>query len=144
VPVLFTRNSWNYFNGERAKVVNVDESFVYVQKNDGVIIKLEPISQSKTIWKQKTVDKKQEMIEDELFSVYQFPIKLAYAITIHKSQGMSIEDLIIQTNEIFAPSQFYVALSRCSKPQRLNLIAPSRQWHSIVYVDDKALEFVKD
>ena len=144
VPVLFTRNSWNYFNGERGKVVNVDATYVYVQKSDGVIIKLESVAQSKTMWREKTVNKKKEMVEDELFSVYQFPIKLAYAITIHKSQGMSIEDLIIQTNEIFAPSQFYVALSRCSKPERLTLIAPSKQWHSIVYVDDKALEFVKD
>jgi len=68
---------------------------------------------------------------------------LAFAITIHKSQGMSIEDLIIQTNEIFAPSQFYVAISRSSNPKRLNLIAPSTQWHEIVFVDNKALDFVK-
>lgn len=142
VPVLFTRNSWNYFNGERGVVVNVDATYIYVQKSDGVVIKLESVAQSKSVWKQKTVNKKVEMVEDELFSIYQYPIKLAYAITIHKSQGMSIEDLIIQTNEIFAPSQFYVALSRSSKPTRLNLIAPARQWHDIVYVDDKALEFV--
>ncbi len=144
VPVLFTRNSWNYFNGERGKVVNVDATYIYVQKSDGVIIKLDSVAQSKSVWKQKTINKKQEMVEDEIFSVYQYPIKLAYAITIHKSQGMSIEDLIIQTNEIFAPSQFYVALSRSSKPSRLTLIAPSRQWHSIVYVDAKALAFVAD
>jgi len=143
VPVLFTRNSWNYFNGERGVVVNVDATYIYVQKADGVIIKLESVAQSKSVWKQKTVNKKIEMVEDELFSVHQYPIKLAYAITIHKSQGMSIEDLIIQTNEIFAPSQFYVALSRSSKPTRLNLIAPAKQWHNIVYVDNKALEFVK-
>lgn len=142
VPVLFTRNSWNYFNGERGEVVNVDATYIYVKKSDGVVIKLESVAQSKSVWKQKTVNKKIEMVEDELFSIYQFPIKLAYAITIHKSQGMSIEDLIIQTNEIFAPSQFYVALSRSSKPTRLNLIAPVKQWHSIVYVDAKALEFV--
>lgn len=142
VPVLFTRNSWNYFNGERGVVVNVDATYIYVQKSDGVIIKLESVAQSKSVWKSKTIKGKQEMVEDELFSIYQYPIKLAYAITIHKSQGMSIEDLIIQTNEIFAPSQFYVALSRSSKPTRLNLIAPTRQWHSIVYVDAKALEFV--
>ena len=144
VPVLFTRNSWNYFNGERGKIVNIDSSFIYVQKNDGVVIKLETTSQSKNIWKEKTIAGKKEMVEEGLFTIHQFPIKLAYAITIHKSQGMSIQDLIIQTNEIFAPSQFYVALSRSSKPTRLNLIAPDAQWHSIVYVDKKALKFVKD
>ena len=143
VPVLFTRNAWNYFNGERGIVVNVDNSFVYVQKSDGVVIKLETIAQSKSIWKEKTVGGKKEMKEESVFSIYQYPIKLAYAITIHKSQGMSIEDLIIETNEIFAPSQFYVAISRSSNPARLNLIAPRAQWREIVFVNNKALEFVR-
>jgi len=142
-PVLFTRNAWNYFNGERGIVVNVDNSYVYVQKSDGVVVKLEQIAQSKSKWNEKNVNGKKEMLEEDIFSVYQYPIKLAFAITIHKSQGMSIEDLIIQTNEIFAPSQFYVAISRSSNPKRLNLIAPSIQWHQIVFVDQKALNFVK-
>lgn len=143
-PVLFTRNSWNYFNGERGVVVNVDASFVYVQKADGKVVKLEAVAQSKAKWSEKSVNGKKEMVEEAQLSVYQFPIKLAFAITIHKSQGMSIEDLIIETNEIFAPSQFYVALSRSSNPKRLNLIAPACQWHQIVFVNHKALEFVKN
>jgi len=143
VPVLFSRNSWNYFNGERGVVVNIDNDFVYVQKSDGKVIKLEAVAQDKTLWKEKIVDGKKEMVEETMFSVYQFPIKLAFAITIHKSQGMSIEDLIIETNEIFAPSQFYVALSRSANPTRLNLIAPKRQWHQLAFVHKKALDFVK-
>jgi len=143
-PVLFTRNSWNYFNGERGVIVNIDTNHVYVQKSDGKVIKLETVAQDKTLWKEKTVDGKKEMVEEAAFSVYQHPIKLAFAITIHKSQGMSIEDLIIETNEIFAPSQFYVALSRASNPARLNLIAPRRQWYELAFVDQKALKFVKD
>lgn len=143
VRVLFTRNSWNYFNGERGVVVNIDSNFVYVQKSDGVIVKLEAVAQSKSVWSEKSVKGKKEMVEESLFSVYQYPIRLAYAITIHKSQGMSIEDLIIETNEIFAPSQFYVAISRSSNPKRLNLIAPRKQWRDIVFVNKKALSFVK-
>ncbi len=143
-PVLFTRNSWNYFNGERGVVVNINEAYLYVQKSDGKVIKLESVAQSKTRWSEKSVGGKKEMIEENLFSVYQFPIKLAFAITIHKSQGMSIEDLIIETNEIFAPSQFYVALSRSSNPQNLNLIAPRKQWYDLAYVNDRAMGFVKD
>ena len=142
-PVLFSRNYWNYFNGERGVVVNIDNDFVYVQKSDGKVIKLEAVAQDKTLWKEKIVDGKKEMVEETMFSVYQFPIKLAFAITIHKSQGMSIEDLIIETNEIFAPSQFYVALSRSANPTRLNLIAPKRQWHQLAFVHKKALDFVK-
>ncbi|MEA3330301.1 MAG: DEAD/DEAH box helicase [Campylobacterota bacterium] len=143
VPILFTRNSWNYFNGERGVVVNVDSTFVYVQKSDGKVVKLEMVAQSKGMWKEKTIEGKKEMIEENLFTIYQFPIKLAFAITIHKSQGMSIEDLIIETNEIFAPSQFYVALSRSSNPKRLNLIAPKKQWYELAFVNEKALGFVR-
>ena len=142
-PVLFTRNAWNYFNGERGKVVRIDEEFVYVEKKDGRVIKLEQVAQEKTRWNEKIRQGKKELVEETLFSVYQYPIKLAFAITIHKSQGMSIEDLIIQTNEIFAPSQFYVALSRASNPNRLTLIAPQKQWHQLAFVSPKAMAFVQ-
>ena len=142
-PVLFTRNAWNYYNGERGEVVNVDEQFVYVQKSDGRVVKLEMVAQHKTQWVEKTVEKTKQMVEEERFSVYQYPIKLAFAITIHKSQGMSIESLIIQSNEIFAASQFYVALSRSSNPKQLILIAPTRQWHELIYTHPKALQFVQ-
>ncbi len=142
-PVLFTRNAWNYFNGERGVVVNQDSSHIFIQKVDGKVVKLEVVAQTKTQWSEKTVDGKKEMVEENLFTIYQYPIKLAFAITIHKSQGMSISDLIIQTDEIFAPSQFYVALSRSSNPVRLNLIAPKKQWYQLVFVNQKALEFVK-
>ncbi len=143
-PVLFSRNAWNYFNGERGVVVNVDASYVYVEKSDGKIVKLESVAQSKSLWREKTLKGKKEMVEENLFSVYQYPIKLAFAITIHKSQGMSIEDLIIDTNEIFAPSQFYVALSRASNPKRLTLIAPRKQWYELAFVNEKAMQFVKE
>ncbi len=144
VPVLFTRNSWNYFNGERGVVVNVDANYVYVRKSDAKVVKLEAVAQNKAKWVEKSINGKKEMVEESQLSIYQFPIKLAFAITIHKSQGMSIEDLIIETNEIFAPSQFYVALSRSCNPKRLNLIAPSCQWREIVFVNYKALAFVKE
>jgi len=141
-PVLFTRNSWNYFNGEKGLVINVDDSCVYVQKSDNKVIKLDRVAQSKALWKEKTVDAKKEMVEENIFTIYQYPIKLAFAITIHKSQGMSIEDLIIDTNEIFAPSQFYVALSRASNPIRLTLIAPKKQWYELAFINKKAMDFV--
>ncbi len=143
-PVLFTRNAWNYYNGERGIVINIDASYIYVQKSDGKVIKLEQVAQSKSAWNEKTVQGKKELVEEELFTLYQYPIKLAFAITIHKSQGMSIENLIIETREIFAPSQFYVALSRASNPKNLILIAPQRQWYELAYVHPKAMSFVKE
>ena len=142
-PVLFSRNSWNYFNGERGVIVNIDEAYVYVQKADGKVVKLEQVAQSKSEWVEKKVDGKSEFVEEELIRIYQYPIKLAFAITIHKSQGMSIENLIIETGEIFAPSQFYVALSRASNPKQLTLIAPSKQWYELAFVNPKAMAFVQ-
>lgn len=139
--ILFTRNSWNYFNGEKGLIINIDTEFIYIQKSDAKIVKLERVAQSKNIWKEKSINGIKEMVEESIFTIYQYPIKLAFGITIHKSQGMSITDLIIQTNEIFAPSQFYVALSRSSNPLRLTLIAPKRQWHELAFVNQKALEF---
>ncbi len=142
-PVLFTRNAWNYFNGERGMIINIDASCVYIQKSDGKVVKLEAVGQSKTVWTEKICNEKKELFEEELFTVYHYPIQLAFAITIHKSQGMSIADLIIDTREIFAPSQFYVALSRASNPKYLTLIAPNRQWRELAFVDSRAIEFVR-
>ena len=141
-PVLFTRNAWNYFNGERGRVVKMDKGCVYVQKSDGYVVKLEQVGVSKTQWKEKSVEGKKEMVETPQFTLYQYPITLAFGITIHKSQGMSIEDLIIETNEIFAPSQFYVAISRATTPHRLILIAPRRPWQQLAFVHQKAVAFV--
>lgn len=140
-PVLFTRNSWNYFNGERGIIIKIEDEALYIQKSGGSIVKLEKQKQSKTKWVEKEKKGKTEIVEEELFSVYQYPIKLAFAITIHKSQGMSLEDLIIESNEIFAPSQFYVALSRAKNPTRLTLIAPRRQWSTLIYAHQKAKDF---
>ncbi len=142
-PVLFTRNAWNYYNGERGVIVNIDTQYLYVQKSDGRVIKLEAVAQSKSQWIEKTINGTKEMVEENSFSIYQYPVKLAFAITIHKSQGMSIESLIIDTKEIFAPSQFYVALSRSSNPSHLILVAPNTQWYNLAFVDKRALKFVQ-
>ncbi|MCJ7764917.1 MAG: AAA family ATPase [Thiovulaceae bacterium] len=142
-PVLFTRNAWNYFNGERGQIVRLNEGVVFVEKSEGVVVKLERAAMAKTQWKEKTIEGKKEMVEEAKFSVHQYPIALAFAITIHKSQGMSIEDLIIETTEIFAPSQFYVALSRATSPHRLILKQPLTDWCNLAFVNPKALSFVQ-
>ena len=141
-PVLFTRNAWNYFNGERGRVVRIDGGIVYVQKADGFVVKLERVATSKTQWQERRIEGHKEMVEVPQVTLYHYPITPAFGITIHKSQGMSIQDLIIETNEIFAPSQFYVALSRAVSPHRLILIAPRRDWRQLAFVHQKAAEFM--
>ncbi|MEA1916608.1 MAG: DEAD/DEAH box helicase [Campylobacterota bacterium] len=143
VPILFTKNSWNYFNGERGVVTSLNSDSIVIQKDSGVHVKLEPMKSEKSIWKEELVDGKKEFVESVEFSVFQYPITLSFAITIHKSQGMSISDLIIETNEIFAPSQFYVAISRSISSHRTILIKPQRAWKSIIYNHNVASEYVK-
>ncbi len=143
-PVLFTRNAWNFFNGERGRIIKIEEKIVYVEKADAQVVKLESVGISKEIWKEKTLKDKKEMVEEAQFTLYQYPLVLAFAITIHKSQGMSIEDLIIESDEIFAPSQFYVALSRAVSVHRLILRQPSRDWRYLAFVHEKAIAFVYD
>ena len=144
VPVLFTRNSWNYVNGERAVVTALEEDAVFVRKNDGVVVKLERADTEKTQWEEREVEGEKEQVEVPKLTLSQFPLTLAFAITIHKSQGMSISDLVIDTHEIFAPSQFYVALSRAVSPKSLILRCPKVNWVHLAFVHPKALAWYKN
>ncbi len=145
-PVLFMRNSWNYFNGEKGVVVriNEEEGFIHVMKDNGKLVRVEKERFSKKQWKEETIEGKKQEIEVSRFDLFQYPLTLAYAITIHKSQGMSLLDLVIDLDEIFAPSQFYVALSRAISPQRLTLLATRRPIESFIYASPSAIAFYTD
>lgn len=114
--VMFIRNDKSdekrYFNGKLATVKRIDES--------GILVTLDGSNQDllveKETWNniQYSYDAAQEEIREErLGSFSQYPIRLAWAITIHKSQGLTFEHAIIDAGESFAPGQVYVALSRC-------------------------------
>ncbi len=65
--------------------------------------------------------------EEELGSFRQYPLRLAWAITIHKSQGLTFDKLIIDAENAFANGQVYVALSRCTALEGLVLTTPVNQ-----------------
>lgn len=137
-PILFTRNAWNYYNGERGRISGIEEDALWVKKADGTSVKVERVNTTKTRW----IEKANGASEEKLITLSQFPLTLAFAITIHKSQGMSLADYVIETNEIFAPSQFYVALSRSVSAHRVSLTKPSRSWERLCFIHPKALGFV--
>ena len=62
-----------------------------------------------------SIDKQTQQLEEEVIGKFtQYPLRLAWAITIHKSQGLTFEKAVIDAGRAFAPGQVYVALSRCT------------------------------
>ncbi len=115
-PILFTINRWgSYINGERGILRVIEDDFLLVEKGDE-LIRVKPYE---FVLGEPKLNKEGKLEMEPLATLEQFPIKLAYAVTIHKSQGMSIEQLVCNVDSIFAPSQFYVAISRATNPNTL-------------------------
>jgi len=118
VPILFSVNNWGKFvNGERGILKRIEDDYLIVQKADE-LVKVERYDFDLL---DMEVQEDGSIDTISLAKLSQFPIKLAYAVTIHKSQGMSIDNLICNVDNIFAPSQFYVAISRATNPKNLKL-----------------------
>ncbi len=118
VPVLFTINKWGkYANGERGIIQRIEDEYIVVEK-EKIFVRVE--RHDFDLMEMKS-DDKGKIKSVTLATISQFPLKLAYAVTIHKSQGMSIDNLVCNVDNIFAPSQFYVAISRAINPKNLRL-----------------------
>ena len=117
-PVLFTVNRWGrYVNGERGILRAVEEEFLVVEK-EREFVRVEP---HEFVLGEPGVDGEGRLEMRPLATLKQFPLRLAYAVTIHKSQGMSLDRLVCNVDTIFVPSQFYVAVSRATDPRGLKI-----------------------
>jgi len=142
VPILFTVNKWGKFvNGERGVLQAIEEEYLIVEKEDA-FVRVERHEFDLLDMKVKddgTID------SITLATLSQFPLKLAYAVTIHKSQGMSIDNLICNVDNIFAPSQFYVAISRATNPKNLKIDfnrGDLRHYlQRVIHVDRRVVEY---
>ena len=145
VPILFTVNKWGKFvNGERGILRTIEEEHLIVEKeNEFVRVERHDFDLLDMIVKD---DGTVETMSQATLS--QFPLKLAYAVTIHKSQGMSIDNLVCNVDNIFAPSQFYVAISRAIDPKRLKLDfnrGDLTQYLSrVIHVDNRVVEYYEN
>ena len=117
-PVLFTVNRWGrYVNGERGILHSVEEEALIVEKEEG-FVRVEP---HEFVLGEPVLDEEGRLETRPLATLKQYPLRLAYAVTIHKSQGMSIDRLVCNVDTLFVPSQFYVAISRATDPKGLKI-----------------------
>ncbi len=145
IPVIFTTNKWgSYHNGERAVVEHIDKDAIVVEKK-GRLVKVDRFSFELS---RPALAADGILENDTVATLEQFPLRPAYAITIHKSQGMSIEKLICNVDTIFADSQFYVALSRATDPASLKISYARNDFQNYlqraVRVSDRVRKFYED
>lgn len=139
--VMFVKNDPDgaYYNGRIGRVTHISRSNIWVQcQGEDEEIDVQP-----QIWenaKYELDDETKEIKTNIQGTFVQYPLRLAWAITIHKSQGLTFERAIIDANLSFAAGQVYVALSRCKTLQGMVLASPIRP--ATIFGDRRVSDYI--
>ncbi len=140
--VMFVKNDSSkdklYYNGKIGKIIKIENELIHVQDpKDKSIIEV-----GKEEWKniKYSLDNDTKEIKEHVIGSFkQYPLKLAWAITIHKSQGLTFDEVMIDAQSAFAHGQVYVALSRCKTFEGVYLKTPIQL--SSIKTDNTIAEF---
>jgi hypothetical protein len=136
-----TENPKRYINGSIAKIKGLEKNKIIVEFDD---VTKPDLTIKKEVWEniQYSYNKDQKKITEEIIGTFeQFPIRLAWAITVHKSQGLQFDKVIADLGNSFASGQVYVALSRCTTSTGLILRTKLNKY--AIKTDPRVIEFAK-
>lgn len=142
--IMFIKNDSSgegaYYNGKMATVTNIDDEGIEVRMSDSRM----KYHLTREVWENKRYavqDDTKEIQEEVIGTFQQYPIKLAWAVTVHKSQGLTFDKAIIDVGQAFAPGQVYVALSRLRSLD--GLILRTKIQPTVISSDPEASQFTK-